>query len=64
MARIRSVDLSMTITAAVPRPERRSRRLSKSISAVSHCSAGIIGTDEPPGMMAFRLPQPPRTPPQ
>ena len=64
MARTRSVDLSITITAAVPRPDFSADRLSKSISAVS----ALLGRDhphrEPPGMIAFRLPQPPRTPPQ
>ena len=64
MALMRSVDLSITITAAVPRPDFRALRLSKSIRAVSASSAGIIRTDEPPGMTALRLPQPPRTPPQ
>ncbi len=64
MALTRSVDLSITITAAVPRPDFSADRLSKSISAVSASSAGIMRTDEPPGITAFRLPQPPRTPPQ
>ena len=64
MAETRSVDLSITITAAVPRPERSARRVSKSIGASMICSAGTIGTEEPPGMTAFRLSQPPRMPPQ
>src|SRR5690606_33092445 len=56
----------MTITAAVPRPERcgAAESASKSISMVSDSSAVIIRNDEPPETTAFRLPQPPRTPPQ
>src|SRR5207244_1882321 len=64
IARIRSVDLSMTMTAAVPRPERSLPRLSKSIGVSMICSAGTMRTEEPPGMTAFRLSQPPRMPPQ
>src|SRR6202035_4855744 len=62
--RIRSVDLSITITAAVPRPERNLPRLSKSIGVSMICSAGPMRTEEPPGITALRLSQPPRTPPQ
>ena len=64
MARTMSVDWSMTITAAVPRPDLRADRESKSIRAVSASWAGIMRTEEPPGITALRLPQPPRTPPQ
>src|SRR6202521_255527 len=64
MARIRSVDLSITMTAAVPRPERSLPRLSKSIGVSMICSAGTMRTEEPPGITALRLSQPPRTPPQ
>src|SRR3984893_18647176 len=64
MARISSVDLSITITAAVPRPERSLPRLSKSIGVSMIWSAGTMRTDEPPGITALRLSQPPRMPPQ
>ena len=54
----------MTITAAVPRPDFRSRNPSKSIGASMISAAGTSGTDAPPGMTASRLSQPPRMPPQ
>ncbi len=64
MARTTSVDLSITMTAAVPRPDWLSFSASKSISWVSQTDFGSIGVEEPPGMMALRLSHPPRTPPQ
>ena len=64
MARMMSVDLSITITAAVPRPDLSLPSESKSIGQSMICAAGTMRTDEPPGMTASRLSQPPRTPPQ
>src|SRR5271166_592421 len=64
MARMMSVDLSITMTAAVPRPDFKLRSVSKSIAASIIWSAGTQGTEEPPGITARRLPEPPRTPPQ
>src|SRR5271166_879133 len=63
IARTMSVDLSITITAAVPRPDLNLTRESKSIGQSMICPAGTRRTDEPPGMTASRLSQPPRTPP-
>jgi hypothetical protein len=48
MASIMSVDLSMTMTAAVPRPDCASFSASKSIRTSSQILLGRQGTDEPP----------------
>jgi hypothetical protein len=45
MALMRSVDLSITITPAVPRPVLCSRSASKSIRTVSQASFGISGVE-------------------
>ena len=63
MAFTKSVCLFITMTPAVPRPVPASLSESKSILTSSQIFFGIRGTEEPPGMMANRLSQPPITSP-
>ena len=62
-ALITSVDWSITITQAVPNDDFSSRMPVEVHDRVSHCAAGMIGHEAPPGMIALRFFQPPRTPP-
>ena len=52
---IRSCDLSMTMTAAVPRPDFSSTSASKSINTSSQMCLGSTGTEAPPGITPSRL---------
>ena len=46
-----STELSITITAAVPKPDPCSFKESKSIKTESQMDLGMTGTEDPPGMI-------------
>lgn len=58
-----SVDLSITMMAAVPSEVCAAINPSKSIITSSHTFFGITGVDEPPGITPNKLSHPPVTPP-